>query len=1238
MGAPLADAAFAPVVHACTCAFVVILMGKKGLGRVTDKDISKAGGLEEFLKQLVKSATDGTDADKEVAAAALKSLATQNHGDNVEAIAKAGAVKPLLHLLVSGSFNAQSSACGCLAVVAQGRLEVQEAICSGGGVPSIVKLLRMGGAAVQEQAAAALAALHTDKGDAAAIKGGCIPPLVAMLRGASAAAQAHSAQALANVADYSVEEGQNAIARAGAIPLLVTLLGSGRAQVPAARALGKLVRGNGAIQAEVNDGGGIPPLLSLLNGLDVEAQMEAAAALSETARDNPEVQAAVARAGGIGPLLALLGARASPFAFQAQAQGMNALAQLARHNRDNQDAIARVGGIKPHVQLLESPKPFVMSSAACALKEITAHNPPNQQAVVDNAGIAQLANLMKNSQYPEVKAEVAGALWSLSADAGIKVQIASASAIHPLVQLFATDDARALQHSGEAVASLGLDNTANQVQITRLLIDLLLNGTIVVQRRAVTALRRLVSENPNAHADIAKAGDPTALVELLKNGIAESKEYALWSLSLSISTESQAVVADAGGVQPIISQLSDARTFILEQAAAALAKLAYENEATRAAITQAGGVKPLIGLLRTDGADFAGVRRNGANALANLASDTTARDEIVGSDGIRPLVRVLSEEQNATKKYAARALARLSIDSTARAAADAKSAAAEIKAAAEAAAVVERTTQAAIAEAGAIEPLVRLLEGNCGPEAQEEAAGALFALAEHEGNRLRITAADGIAWLVQLLGNERAKTREHAEGALVRLSIEPANRAQIIRKLVNMLQDAGAGGQEQAAAALANLARESEDNRKSIVDASGILPLLALLESTSPVAKENAVGAIAELCRNSKSIQSLIAKEGGIPKLVGAMLDFSAANKERSMIQLWTLDAAAIKEMAKGNRKNQDAIAEAGAIAPLVAMLGSSAPQMQANAAGALANLASGHPDNQSAIAKTGAVAPLCLLIKEGVGQQTKDESAQAIWSLAADHQPNKDMIAKLGGFDPLLGLLVTGTTERSQKSIAGALAALAAKHNENRQIIAKRLVGLLGSSAVKTSDRAERLLLTCSTFSADSAANQVAIAKLGGIPPLNTWLGNMAASTQTHAAQAVLCLATDNATTQLLIAKSDGAWARARQHTRSHARTCACIRMHAFRTARMRMHTHACLSHSAHAHSYACARPRTCASSSSPPPSPLREGISVLRPDAAQASRRSSSWSGGATPRRRTPPRAPSGTWRRSRSHARWL
>ena len=717
--------------------------------------------------------------------------------------------------------------------------------------------------------------------------------------------------------------------------------------------------------------------------------------------------------------------------------------------------------------------------------------------MVDFAGITALAVLIRNSKQPQVMAEVAGALWALSEADEIKVVIASSNTISPLVQLLGTGTQRAQHHAASALASLGLNNLQNQIQITQMLIELLMNGTEAAQERAVRALRDLVSQNPSAHEAIAKAASPAALVQLLIGGNADAKDYALWSLSLSITADNQTVVAEAGGVQPLITQLADDRIFIKEEAAAALAKLAYRNEETRASITKCGGVRPLIALLQLEGDEGDIVRQNGANALANLATDTNARDEIVVAAGIRPLVLVLDDEHHNTKKYAARALARLSKD--------------------------HATTQSAVAEAGAIVPLVTLLEGKCGPEAQEEAAGALFALADHDGNRVAITESGGISWLVQLLGCDNARAREHAEGALVRLSIENANRVLIIKKLVDMLQDSGAAAQEQAAAALANLARESEDNRKSIVDANGIVPLLNVLDSASPKAKENSVGAIKELCRNSKNNQSLIAKAGGIPKLVGVMLGFSGNTmKDVSLVQLCTLAADALQEMAKGNRKNQDAIAEAGAITPLVAMLGSQAAQMQANAAGALANLAHNHPDNQGAIAKTGAVAPLCALVREG-SDETKDQSASAIWALATDHAPNKDTIAKLGGIDPLLGLLVTGATERSQEYIAGGLAALASKHVDNRQLIAKRLVGLLGSSAVKSPDRAERVLMTCSSFSSDSASNQVAIAKLGGIPPLIQGLGNSTASTQIQAAYAVLCLAADNATTQVLIAKSDG-------------------------------------------------------------------------------------------------------------------
>jgi hypothetical protein len=168
-------------------------------------------------------------------------------------------------------------------------------------------------------------------------------------------------------------------------------------------------------------------------------------------------------------------------------------------------------------------------------------------------------------------------------------------------------------------------------------------------------------------------------------------------------------------VQPLIDTLSDPRKHIQEQAGAAIAKLAHDNDLTRDTITKLGGVKPLIGLLERhddgsadDGAEQR-VRQNAAGALANLAIEPAARDEIVSEGGVPPLVHLLEADGRAAKQSAATALARLSKE--------------------------HELTQSAIAAAGAIAPLVALLDGNEGPEAQEEAAGAILALADHEGNR-----------------------------------------------------------------------------------------------------------------------------------------------------------------------------------------------------------------------------------------------------------------------------------------------------------------------------------------------------------------------------------------------------------------------------------------------------------------------------------------------------------------------
>lgn len=476
--------------------------------------------------------------------------------------------------------------------------------------------------------------------------------------------------------------------------------------------------------------------------------------------------------------------------------------------------------------------------------------------MVNHGGIANLASLINNDKMAaSVKAEVAGALWSLSEATSCQAAIAKVGTVPPLVALLGNGHERAREHAAQAIASLARDNEPNQIQVTQLLIDLLTNGAEEAQERAARALWALVEDNPNAHDAIAQAGSPPKLVHLLVDGLPAAKDYALWSLSLAINADNQAEVLATGGVDPLIGQLSEARMINREQAASALAKLALDNEDTRQAITASGGVKPLLTLL--DASEASGhtdaVLRQGADAIANLAVEPSARDEIASSGGLKPLVDLLrAAEGTSAKKFAARALARLSHQ--------------------------HEPTQLKVLEEDAIAPLVRILGGRQEePLAQEEAAGALYALAELESNRRAITAADGIGELVNLLAVDNLRAQQHAEGALVRLSQDQSNRALIIKKLVQMLnvnvvggEAEGGGikkrrgstpdalklerrnsigrlkdeeaeevveqtregrGEEQAAAALANLARESEENRNSIVNSNGIPPLLALIDS-----------------------------------------------------------------------------------------------------------------------------------------------------------------------------------------------------------------------------------------------------------------------------------------------------------------------------------------------------------------------------------------------------------------------
>jgi vacuolar protein 8 len=1109
---------------------------------------------------------------------------------NPSTLVAAGVIKPLVDLLENGNDGCQVHASSTLATIAASNSDFQMKIVDAGAIPPLVQILKSGSNKAQVFAAYAIAELSEQRSQQDPIvRAGAVVPLVRLLRSdVTEDAHLHAADAVANLSVGNTKS-QKAFFEAGAVPLLLDQLYSGKSQMSVANAIAKLLspgaepgaKANTAVQSEIMEKGGIAPLLALLNAMSVEAQVNAAEALSNLARDNPETQMAIAKAGGIAPLLAMLPCKSQ----EAQAQGASALAQLTRYNRENQSSFSKQGGIQQLVPLLTNKNLTVQAMAALCLTEVVKDNRENQTLASETGCIANLVDQLKNNDrapgVEEVKAEAvrtptttagsrpqptsarpplhaplalpsppcphpppltpltslalpsppsphpslqAGAIWVLSDHHDKNKQaVADAGGIQPTVMILAGGTARAQEHSAYALASLGAGNVTNQRQITTLLVGCLSSGSAMAKANATALLEKLVQENPTSQQEIAMAGPLLDLIGLLKDGSDGAKRFALWSLSLSISPDNQKTLLEEGVIDPIVAALTSDESSARQQAAAAISRLALKNPKTQLALGEKGAITPLIdivkGGLETDEDEDEGTakvnkidvaaRQFAAAALASLASLKKNGDKMVELGVLEPLVTLLNKGDNLGKQHASAALARLATGS--------------------------KKTPAALDPSraiAAIKPLVTLLDGTCGDGAQEEAAGALFALADELGNRVAIANAGGIQPIVTLLGSSNPMSQNYAKEVLVRLSIESANRALIIKQLVDMLAENGSSAQESACAALANLASDSAENRGSIVEAGGIAPLLSIIEQNTK-AKEASLKAISKLAYKSESIQSAITAAGGIPLLVNSLASSSNAKEMMAQAGLYSLAANALSQLAKGSRENQSKISEAGAIPSLVSILGTPVPDLQANAAECLGNLAGNNPDIQAAIARTGAIAPLCTLLRDGQSDEVKEQAAAALWSLSLDNKPNKDTVAKLGGVEPLVNLLVMGTSESSLDQATGALSSMSSKHTENRETICKLIVARLGSKAqmLQTPTGAVRLLKAVARMCHGSNSNQAAIAKAGGVPTLIMWLsggfsdgktgGNLEA--QAAAADALLSMVSNNDPLQALIARSNG-------------------------------------------------------------------------------------------------------------------
>ena len=320
--------------------------------------------------------------------------------------------------------------------------------------------------------------------------------------------------------------------------------------------------------------------------------------------------------------------------------------------------------------------------------------------------------------------------------------------------------------------------------------------------------------------------------------------------------------------------------------------------------------------------------------------------------------------------------------------------------------------------------------------------------------------------------------------------------------------------QQYAAKALEWLARDCVENQIALVHEHAADPLTQLLASDSIETQESAVTALLCLASHADS-RNLVIKG-----LVGVL------EGRNTSAQLKASEALGI--LSQHSTGNRQALAQAGAIEPLVALLGhghscdSNTPPERA--AAVLADLAR-LSDVKERIASAGGLGPLVAMLSSG-SEDAQTHAAAALHHLATAAS-NKPVIIELGAVRPLIELLVNGT-ESAKSNSAGTLWHLATSAESKTAIVMEGgtlpLIELLTTAEMPEARESAAAVL--SELARSQSFNRNLIADLGGIEPLTTVMREGSPAAQKHATCALWGLAQE-AKYRAIIASISGAVGR---------------------------------------------------------------------------------------------------------------
>ncbi|BBN12529.1 hypothetical protein MPTK1_5g20900 [Marchantia polymorpha subsp. ruderalis] len=816
------------------------------LGGMEDQDgvLAKVAQCIEQLRTVIL-----TPYEKEIISRQLFELADGREDARIAVGSHSQAIPLLVALLRSGTIAAKINAAATLGVLCKEE-DLRVRVLLGGCVPPLLHLLRSGSAEAQTAAAKAIYAVsqggvRDHVGSKIFSTEGVVPNLWQQLQAGEKLDRSVDGLltgALRNLCN-NTEGFWPATLQAGGIEILVNSLlnGSPTAQANASSLLASMMVGVEQSNAKVLSAGAIQPLLDLLApGNEISVRAEAAGALKALSAKLKDARQGIVSAGGIAYLISATVAPSKEFmqgefAQVLQENAMGALANISggmpavilslaesiESGRSEAESADTIGALAYALMVFdESSEASDLVNPVVIERVLEKHLDPKRSQLVQECAVEALASLYGNTylakglQHAEGKKMLVGLVTMTNHEAREEL-------MRSLTNLC----------SGEA----DLWNALRGREGVQLLISLLGLSTEQQQEYAAALLSILSQDIDESKWAITAAGGIPPLVQLLETGSSKAKEDSAVILGnlCSHSEDIRACVETAEAVPALLWLLKNAGVKGQEIAARALTQLVRNSDAST--------ISQLTALLTGDLPESKVHVLHLVGCLLTVASHEDILEEgNAASEALQTLIELLSSNNAETQENAAAVLAGIF---------DAR------KDLRESPIVVE-----------SISPLIKLVDPRTEKIASEaaRALGAIFRSTRHNreaGNASK----EAIAPLIGLAKSSSISVAEVATTALSNLLLDPelaeeAPAEDIILPLTRVLREGTPKGKEHAAGALARLLRSRPVDdilAESIHQCGTVLALVALLAATEldDSATSEALDALASLAR---------AKRGGV--------------------------------------------------------------------------------------------------------------------------------------------------------------------------------------------------------------------------------------------------------------------------------------------------------------------------------------------------------------------------------------